>query len=34
MVNQMKKGRKMSNNYKIGDLVRIAVPKINRFSID
>ncbi len=30
----MKKGRKRLNNYEISDLVRIAVPKINRFGID
>ena len=34
MVNQMKKGRKRPNNYEIGDFVRIAVPKIDRFGID
>jgi hypothetical protein len=34
MVNQMKKGKKRPNDYEIDDLVRIAVPKIDRFGID
>ena len=34
MVNQMNKGKKRPNNYEIGDLVRISVPKIDRFGID
>ena len=28
MANQMNKGRKRPNNYEVGDLVRISVPKI------
>lgn len=34
MVNQMNKGKKRITEYQIGDLVRIAVPKIDRFSVD
>lgn len=34
MVNQMNKGKKRTTDYQIGDLVRIAIPKIDRFSID
>ena len=34
MVNQMNKGKKRITDYQIGDLVRIAIPKIDRFSID
>jgi hypothetical protein len=34
MVNQMNKGRKRKNNYEVGDLVRISVPKIDRFGTD
>jgi hypothetical protein len=34
MVNQMNKGRKRPNHYEIGDLVRISVPKIDRFGTD
>jgi hypothetical protein len=34
MVNQMSKGRKRVKHYEIGDLVRIAVPKIDRFGVD
>ena len=34
MANQMNKGRKRPNHYEIGDLVRIAIPKIDRFGID
>jgi len=34
MVNQMNKGRKRPNNYEVGDLVRISVPKIDRFGVD
>jgi len=34
MANQMSKGRKRIKEYQIGDLVRVAVPKIDRFSID
>ncbi|CAB5215589.1 unnamed protein product [Rhizophagus irregularis] len=34
MANQMSKGRKRIKEYQIGDLVRVAVPKIDRFSVD
>lgn len=34
MVNQMNKGKKRITDYQIGDLVRVAVPKIDRFSTD
>jgi hypothetical protein len=34
MVNQMNKGKKRIKEYQIGDLVRVAVPKIDRFSVD
>ena len=34
MANQMNKGKKRIMEYQIEDLVRIAVPKINRFSTD
>jgi len=34
MVNQMNKGRKRSNNYEIGDLVWIFIPKIDHFGTD
>ena len=34
MVNQMNKGKKQITEYQIGDLVRVAVPKIDRFSTD
>ena len=34
MVNQMNKGKKRITDYQIGDLVRIAIPKIDRFSTD
>jgi hypothetical protein len=34
MVKQMNKGRKRPNSYEIGDLVRIFVPKIDRFGTD
>src|ERR1043166_9046946 len=34
MVNQMNKGKKRITEYQIGDLVRIAIPKIDRFSVD
>lgn len=34
MVNQMNKGKKRVKEYEIGDLVRVAVPKIDRFSVD
>ena len=34
MVNQMNLGRKRPNQYEIGDLVRIMVPKIDRSGID
>ncbi|RGB33243.1 hypothetical protein C1646_761904 [Rhizophagus diaphanus] len=31
MANQMNKGRKRIKEYQIGDLVRVAIPKIDRF---
>ena len=34
MANQMNKGRKRVKEYQVGDLVRVAVPKIDRFSVD
>ncbi len=34
MANQMNKGRKRPNNYEVGDLVRISVPKIDHFGTD
>ena len=34
MVNQINKERKRPNHYEINDLVRIFVPKIDRFGID
>jgi hypothetical protein len=34
MANQMNKSKKRITDYQIGDFVRIAVPKIDRFSID
>ncbi|CAG8595124.1 1259_t:CDS:2 [Rhizophagus irregularis] len=34
MANQMSKGRKRIKEYQISDLVRVAVPKIDRFSVD
>src|ERR1700722_14549536 len=34
MVNQMNKGMKRIKEYQIRDLVRVAVPKIDRFSVD
>jgi len=34
MVNQMNLGRKRPNQYEIGDLVRIMIPKIDRSGID
>jgi hypothetical protein len=34
MANQMNKGRKRPNHYGINDLVRISVPKIDRFGVD
>ena len=34
MINQMNKGRKKPNNYEVGDLVQISVPKIDRFGVD
>ena len=34
MANQMNKGKKRINEYQIGDLVRVSVPKIDRFSVD
>jgi hypothetical protein len=34
MVNQMNKSKKRIKEYQIGDLVRIAVPKIDRCSVD
>jgi hypothetical protein len=34
MVNQMNKGKKRIKEYQIGNLVRIAVPKIDRCSVD
>jgi len=34
MANQMNKGRKRPNEYAIGDLVRIVIPKIDRAGVD
>jgi len=34
MVNQMNKGKKRIREYQIGDLVRVAIPKIDRCSVD
>ena len=34
MANQMNKSRKRIKEYQIGDLVRVAIPKIDRFSVD
>ena len=34
MVNQMNKGKKRPNQYEINDLVRISVPKIDRFGVN
>ena len=34
MANQMNKGKKRIKEYQIRDLVRVAIPKIDRFSID
>ena len=34
MVNQMNRGKKRIKEYQIGDLVRVAVPKIDRCSVD
>src|SRR6266496_251617 len=34
MANQMSKGKKRVKEYQVGDLVRVAIPKIDRFSID
>jgi hypothetical protein len=34
MANQMSKGKKRVQEYQIGDLVRVAVPKIDRCSVD
>jgi len=34
MANQMNKGKKRVKEYQVGDLVRVTVPKIDRFSID
>ena len=34
MANQMNKGKKRVKEYQIGDLVRVAVPKIDRFGTD
>ncbi len=34
MVNQMNLDRKRLNQYEIGDLVRIMIPKIDRSDID
>jgi hypothetical protein len=34
MVNQMNKGRKRIKEHQIGDLVRVAIPRIDRFSVD
>ncbi|CAB4424874.1 unnamed protein product [Rhizophagus irregularis] len=34
MVNQINKGKKRPNNYEVEDLVRISVPKIDRFGTD
>jgi hypothetical protein len=34
MVNQMNKKKKRRANFQIGDLVRVQIPKIDRFSID
>ena len=34
MINQMNLGRKRPNQYEIGDLVRIIIPKIDRSGID
>ncbi|CAB5384077.1 unnamed protein product [Rhizophagus irregularis] len=34
MANQMSKGRKRIKEYQIGDLVRVAVPKFDRFGVD
>ena len=34
MANQMNKGKKRIKEYQIGDLVRVSIPKIDRFSVD
>ena len=34
MVNQMRKKNKRIVEYQVGDLVRVAIPKIDRFSTD
>lgn len=34
MANQMSKGKKRVKEYQIGDLVRVAIPKIDRCSVD
>jgi hypothetical protein len=34
MSDQMNKGRKRPNNFEIGDLVRISIPRIDRFGTD
>ncbi|CAG8765383.1 10619_t:CDS:2, partial [Cetraspora pellucida] len=34
MVNYMSKGKKWPVSYEIGDLVRISIPKIDRFGVD
>ncbi|GES98738.1 KRAB-A domain-containing protein 2-like [Rhizophagus clarus] len=34
MANQMNKGKKRVKEYQIGDLVRVAIPRIDRFSVD
>jgi len=34
MANQMNKGKKRIKEYQIGELVRVAIPRIDRFSVD
>ena len=34
MINPMNLGRKRPNQYKVGDLIRIMIPKIDHSSID